>query len=375
MRHYLPAQTHPGGACRGPPKGLSRDEALHQHQPRRLRKLPRLHPRHRLPGPDLRRDRFRPQGADRSFLVRERHRLHEARRLPLLRGNHRRPLAKAGVAPARSRQARVARCPFGAASIIPGASISPASAAWASASPPPRWSAPAIARATTSSSATRTASPSATAASTRTSPFSSPAAITARPSFPTARPISCSASTSSRRRAGSIPRATCASGGPRTRAIVNRQKTPTIHTLLGTDDFCVETLETASLRKYTDAAGYFQLRRLAPFRADVRHQALRQRHHARHRLPARRTAALARQPRIRHPGNDGQRGAGKLARVQARPQARARGRRSSPAHDDGGGLLPRGRGGEIGPAKTLRVATAKSWRRATGSSSPVRWKN
>jgi indolepyruvate ferredoxin oxidoreductase len=45
-------------------------------------------------------------------------------------------------------------------------------------------------------------------------------------------------------------------GGRRTRAIVNRQKTPTIHTLLGTDDFCVETLE-AALRKYTDPAGYF----------------------------------------------------------------------------------------------------------------------
>jgi indolepyruvate ferredoxin oxidoreductase len=45
-------------------------------------------------------------------------------------------------------------------------------------------------------------------------------------------------------------------GGPRTRAIINRQKTPTIHTLLGTDDFCVETLEKV-LRQYTDAAGYF----------------------------------------------------------------------------------------------------------------------
>jgi indolepyruvate ferredoxin oxidoreductase len=45
-------------------------------------------------------------------------------------------------------------------------------------------------------------------------------------------------------------------GGPRTRAIVNRQKTPTIHTLLGTDDFCVETLE-AALRDNTDASGYF----------------------------------------------------------------------------------------------------------------------
>jgi indolepyruvate ferredoxin oxidoreductase len=45
-------------------------------------------------------------------------------------------------------------------------------------------------------------------------------------------------------------------GGPRTRAIVNRQKTPTIHTLLGTDDFCVETLETA-LRENTDGKYYF----------------------------------------------------------------------------------------------------------------------
>ena len=55
---------------------------------------------------------------------------------------------------------------------------------------------------------------------------------------------------------GSIPRAIFASAGRKTRAIINRQKTPTINTLLGTDDFCVDTLE-ASLRKYTDAAGYF----------------------------------------------------------------------------------------------------------------------
>jgi indolepyruvate ferredoxin oxidoreductase len=45
-------------------------------------------------------------------------------------------------------------------------------------------------------------------------------------------------------------------GGPGTRAIVNRQKTPTINTLLGTDDFCVETLE-AALRRHTDPSGYF----------------------------------------------------------------------------------------------------------------------
>jgi indolepyruvate ferredoxin oxidoreductase len=45
-------------------------------------------------------------------------------------------------------------------------------------------------------------------------------------------------------------------GGPKTRAIINRQKTPTINTLLGTDDFCVETLEEA-LRRNTDASGYF----------------------------------------------------------------------------------------------------------------------
>ena len=45
-------------------------------------------------------------------------------------------------------------------------------------------------------------------------------------------------------------------GGPQTHAIVNRQKTPTIHTLLGTDDFCVETLES-TLRDNTDAAAFF----------------------------------------------------------------------------------------------------------------------
>jgi indolepyruvate ferredoxin oxidoreductase len=45
-------------------------------------------------------------------------------------------------------------------------------------------------------------------------------------------------------------------GSQRTRAIINRQKTPTVNTLLGTDDFCVETLEK-TLRRYTDAARYF----------------------------------------------------------------------------------------------------------------------
>ena len=51
-------------------------------------------------------------------------------------------------------------------------------------------------------------------------------------------------------------------GSRTTRVIVNRQKTPTINTLLGTDDFCVETLEDV-LRKNTDASGYFS--------ADVSH--------------------------------------------------------------------------------------------------------
>ncbi len=55
---------------------------------------------------------------------------------------------------------------------------------------------------------------------------------------------------------GLDPKGNLRVGGPQTRAIVNRQKTPTIHTLLGTDDFCVETLE-ATLRANTDASGYF----------------------------------------------------------------------------------------------------------------------
>jgi indolepyruvate ferredoxin oxidoreductase len=55
---------------------------------------------------------------------------------------------------------------------------------------------------------------------------------------------------------GLDPKGNLRVGGPNTRAIINRQKTPTIHTLLGTDDFCVETLE-AALRKNTDARGYF----------------------------------------------------------------------------------------------------------------------
>lgn len=61
---------------------------------------------------------------------------------------------------------------------------------------------------------------------------------------------------------GLDPKGNLRVGGPKTRAIVNRQKTPTINTLLGTDDFCVDTLEEA-LRKNTDAAGYFS--------ADVSH--------------------------------------------------------------------------------------------------------
>jgi indolepyruvate ferredoxin oxidoreductase len=55
---------------------------------------------------------------------------------------------------------------------------------------------------------------------------------------------------------GIDPKGNLRVGGPRTRAIINRQKTPTINTLLGTDDFCVETLEEA-LRRNTDAAAYF----------------------------------------------------------------------------------------------------------------------
>jgi len=55
---------------------------------------------------------------------------------------------------------------------------------------------------------------------------------------------------------GIDPRGNLRVGGRGTRAIINRQKTPTVNTLLGTDDFCVETLE-ATLRKNTDADGYF----------------------------------------------------------------------------------------------------------------------
>jgi indolepyruvate ferredoxin oxidoreductase len=61
---------------------------------------------------------------------------------------------------------------------------------------------------------------------------------------------------------GIDPKGNLRVGGPATHAIVNRQKTPTINTLLGTDDFCVDTLEQA-LRKYTDRAHYFS--------ADVSH--------------------------------------------------------------------------------------------------------
>ncbi|MCE0523220.1 MAG: 2-oxoacid:acceptor oxidoreductase family protein [Methylacidiphilales bacterium] len=55
---------------------------------------------------------------------------------------------------------------------------------------------------------------------------------------------------------GIDPKGNLRVGGRKTRAIINRQKTPTINTLLGTDDFCVETLEEA-LRQNTDAGGYF----------------------------------------------------------------------------------------------------------------------
>jgi indolepyruvate ferredoxin oxidoreductase len=61
---------------------------------------------------------------------------------------------------------------------------------------------------------------------------------------------------------GIDPKGNLRVGGPNTRAIINRQKTPTINTLLGTDDFCVGALEEA-LRKYTDRAHYFS--------ADVSH--------------------------------------------------------------------------------------------------------
>ena len=55
---------------------------------------------------------------------------------------------------------------------------------------------------------------------------------------------------------GLDPKSNLRVGGRKTRAIINRQKTPTVHTLLGTDDFCVDTLEQ-TLRKNTDASGYF----------------------------------------------------------------------------------------------------------------------
>ena len=61
---------------------------------------------------------------------------------------------------------------------------------------------------------------------------------------------------------GLDPKGNLRVGGRTTRAIINRQKTPTINTLLGTDDFCVDTLETA-IRKYTDSNAYFS--------ADVSH--------------------------------------------------------------------------------------------------------
>ena len=88
---------------------------------------------------------------------------------------------------------------------------------------------------------------------------------------------------------GLDPKGNLRVGGRKTHAVINRQKTPTINTLLGTDDFCVDTLEEA-LRHNTDAGGYFS--------ADVSQlservfgtKLYRQRHHARHRLPARRIA-------------------------------------------------------------------------------------
>ncbi|MCE0496462.1 MAG: 2-oxoacid:acceptor oxidoreductase family protein [Methylacidiphilales bacterium] len=55
---------------------------------------------------------------------------------------------------------------------------------------------------------------------------------------------------------GLDPKGNLRVGGRKTRVIVNRHKTPTINTLLGTDDFCVDTLEE-SLRRHTDASGYF----------------------------------------------------------------------------------------------------------------------
>ena len=61
---------------------------------------------------------------------------------------------------------------------------------------------------------------------------------------------------------GLDPKGNLRVGGSRTRAIINRQKTPTVHTLLGTDDFCVKTLENM-LRRYLDSSRYFS--------ADVSH--------------------------------------------------------------------------------------------------------
>ena len=105
-------------------------------------------------------------------------------------------------------------------------------------------------------SATRTGWRSAMAASTRTSPFSSPGCNHVSPIIPYGKADLMLGIDILEAARGLDPKGNLRVGGPRTRAIVNRQKTPTIHTLLGTDDFCVETLEE-TLRANTDATGYF----------------------------------------------------------------------------------------------------------------------
>ena len=215
----------------------------------------RMHQPHRLPRPDHRADRLRPQDRHRPLLVRQRRRLRPHRRLPLVRAGDRHPQAPAASA---RTQDGARRHPRAGGSVqrprlaVPG---SPASAAWASAPRPASSSAPAPRR------------------------LPRPLLRQERPGHPQRRRLFPAHPQPRPRVPGhTIPygkadlllgidpleavRAVDANQSfrvatpQRTAAVINTDRTPTIRTLMGLDDFRVEELE-AMLRKATRPDCYF----------------------------------------------------------------------------------------------------------------------
>ena len=105
VRHHLPPPGPARGAQGDQGDRLPRQKDAHERRHRGLRVLPRVHEPDRLPRPQDRGHRLRPEDSDRHVLVRQRRRLPPHPRLPLVRGSHRPPqAAQAHGRPPRSAQ-------------------------------------------------------------------------------------------------------------------------------------------------------------------------------------------------------------------------------------------------------------------------------